>query len=153
MNTYSAVYFGILGGLVVCVLLWDLLYGPDRRILRSREFCYRHLSIPPMDDDAFSSYPLFQERGVPRDFILKLRRDIADDYLDFPVDRLHPDMRWDEIPLDKSPWWRDLEGLDDYITELTDAKPFEFGDQTVAEVFVRLYELHASKLGLQLAGV
>ena len=51
----------VLGILVILGLLWDMLYGRDRRILRSREHCYRDLNIHPLTDKDFCAHSLFKK--------------------------------------------------------------------------------------------
>lgn len=135
----------VLGILVILCLLWDMLYGRDRRILRSREHCYRDLNIHPLTDEDFCAHSLFKKYKIPKDFTMRMRRDLADKYLDFPVEKLHPDMVWEEIPLDPSPWQRDIEGLYDFVDELAGNHKYKFENKTVAQIIVDLYSMTESK--------
>jgi hypothetical protein len=77
-------------GLAIIGLLYDVLYGRDKRIVWSREHVYRNSGLRDIPDEEFCSHKLFIEHEVPRDFVRKMRKALSDWYLDFLEEKLDP---------------------------------------------------------------
>jgi predicted AAA+ superfamily ATPase len=128
-----------LGAVIAIGIAYDVLWGRDKRLFRSRSYCYKNLKVPPMSDEEFGNYQHFVDKRIPGEYAIQKRHLLADEYLDYPWECLHPDMTWDDIPLDSSPWERDIDGLHDYIRQYN-ADPRDFlSKKTVAEIIVCFY--------------
>lgn len=137
----------LLGLFVVGGIVYNMLFGSDRRMVRSREWCYRNLDLPPLPDDEFCNYQLFRARNVPSKYALAKRFEIADSFLDYPPDRLYPEMVWEDIPLDSSPWERDLLALNEYLLYGLRVDPEAFlKGNTIAEIIVGMYDIERGDL-------
>ena len=133
---------GVLALVVVSGIIYNVLWGRDRRLLRSRAYCYRDLHVPSVSDSEFSNSEYFEGTPVPKRYLVAKRFELGDYYLDFPPDRLDADMRWEDVPLDPSPWCRELDDLFGYIK-----KNFAIGEpekflkgKTIGEIIQSFYE-------------
>lgn len=130
-----------IGAIGAAALVYDLVWGPDKRYFRSRAYCYRNSESRVMVDAEFFESGGFAEKRIPEQYVLAKRIEIAD-CLDYPPDRLHPEMNWEQIPLERSTFWdRADDELVDYIKAL-DQDPQEFlSGRSIKEIISDLYHL------------
>lgn len=121
-------------------IIYSLLWGADRSLVRTREYCYRNLQIPTISDDEFSKNELFLNKGIPKLYIIAKRYEIADEYLDFPIKKLDPNMVWNQIPLDSSFWGRSIRDFSYYIRHLGLSPHDLLNDKSIAQIIDEIYK-------------
>lgn len=142
----SFIYYAIIvlsSIVIIGGIIYENLWGSYKRTFRSREYCYKDLKIVPISDEEFESYELFRINNIPEDYIIKKRNWLCDEILDYPPDRMHPDMIWDEIPLLSEPCGMGDSDLElDYHIERCGGNPKTFlKRKTFAKVIVDLYKI------------
>ena len=143
--------FNVVISIVYAVTLlcigYSLLWGSDKRLLRSRDYCYKDLKIPKLSDEDFYHCDTFANSPIPKEYVIAKRHELSDYYLDYPPECLHPDMIWDDIPICISPWERNIDELCDYLLFVYGIKhEVFFKEKKVADVICELYELESKKL-------
>ena len=140
MATYlELAFFAVLGLYVSYTGFW----GRHRRLFRSLEYTYKHLAVSSLSDQEFAQHPTFRSSTIPPDKAIEYRHFLAD-ALDYPPDRLHPEMLFNEIPLE---WSLDRE-LDDlmYFVEDHGGKWESFlENRTVGEIVIAMWDLENSE--------
>lgn len=133
----------------ICVLLiYDVVWGPHKGTFRGREFRYRDSTITPITDDAFYEQGHFAERNIPKDYAIAKRIELADAILDYPPERLLPDMTWKEVPLESCQSIFPILGSEDDLAEYVEHIGFtpasSLADKTVAEIIELLFALETA---------
>lgn len=137
-----SIVIAIAGTVAICGLVYNCLWGTDRRLFRSREYCYKDLAVPIVSDAEFCEFPAFKAAGVPARYVAAKRFQLCDLHLDYPPERLAPDMIWEEIPTINSPWGEDTDDLYWYIKRTLGKEMRDFlASKTVAQLIMDFYEV------------
>jgi len=91
------VYYIIIIVVFIFIFL-GIAWGSGKRMFHNRDFCKKYLDNPKISDSDFYNNELFKINNIPKDYIIKKRNWLCDEILDYPIDRIHPNMIFDEIP-------------------------------------------------------
>lgn len=129
--------------LFLCFILCYATKDLGLRIFRSRDSFYKNSVAQPLSDESFYEIGGFFGRMIPKEYALAKRIELSD-CLDFPSNRLHPDMIWENIPYRPHMfrfYYEWVDDLHDYIKALGyDSDSFLSG-RTISQIIDAFYQV------------
>jgi hypothetical protein len=103
---------------------------------------YKNAGIEPLSDENFYTMGQFAVLGIPREYVLAKRKEIASGCLDYPPLLLYPKMLWEKIPLNPEPSWSDrfVDEFYEYIESLGYKPEFFLHGKTIAQIINALFQ-------------